>query len=182
MSRTLLSDLPQIVADKIKVLLPDLRECNAHAGKFSLAELKRKGIPAPAVLVSVLGAKQDTTYAGQAHTFMMQMAAYVVTKDGRNGPRDIHAANICQSILSLVPDQTWGQPALGQARDTGLHTLVSEKTKDHAVSLWAVTWSQPVSFFDREQKPLGVELYVGQSPATGNDHVADYSQIGGPSS
>ncbi len=135
MSETLLSDLPQTICDEVKFFLRDLKECKPHAGKFSLEELKRKGMPSPSVLVSVLGAKQDTTYAGHATSFMLQMAAYVVVKDGLGAPRDVRAANICQLLLSFVPGKRWGQDAIGEARDVRMHTLVSSKTKDHAVSL-----------------------------------------------
>lgn len=179
MSETLLSDLPKTVCTMVKSFMPDLAECKPHAGKFSLEELKRKGLPSPSVLVSVLGAKQDTTYAGHATSFMLQMAAYVVVKDGLGAPRDVRAANICQKILSFVPGHNWDNQAIGEARNVRMHTLVSSKTKDHAVSLWAVTWDQPISFFQPEARPLGAELYVAQAPAIGAEHEAGYDEIGG---
>ena len=178
MSDTLLSDLPMSICTAVKEFLPELEACKPHAGKFSLEELRKKGLPSPAVLVSVLGAKQDTTYAGPARSFMLQMASYVVVRDGLGAPRDVRAANICQVLLSVVPGKAWGFRALGEAREVQMHTLVSSKTKDHAVSLWAVTWKQPISFFEPEQPPLGVELYVSQAPLIGADHEADYDKIG----
>ncbi|MBF9049888.1 hypothetical protein GTA62_13055 [Roseobacter sp. HKCCD9010] len=179
MSDTLLSDLPKTVSTMVKSFMPDLAECKPHAGKFSLEELKRKGLPSPSVLVSVLGAKQDTTYAGHANTFMLQMAVYVVVRDGLGAPRDVRAANICQKILSFVPGQNWDNPAMGEARNVRMHTLVSSKAKDHAVSLWAVTWDQPISFFQPEARPLGVELYVAQVSGDEPEVEEDYTQIGG---
>lgn len=181
MSNSLLSDLPQTICDDVKALLPELKECKPHAGKFSLEELKRKGLPSPAVLISVLGAKQDTTYAGSATSFMLQMSAYVVVKDGLGAPRDVRAANICQVLLSFVPGKHWGNGAIGEARDVRMHTLVSSKTKDHAVSLWAVTWNQPISFYEPAQTPLGCELYVAQVPEGETGNVADFEPIGGQS-
>ena len=179
MSETLLSDLPQTVCDEVSFFLRDLKECKPHAGKFSLEELKRKGLPSPSVLVSMLGATQDTTYAGHATSFMLQMAAYVVVKDGLGAPRDVRAANICQLLLSFIPGQRWHEDAIGEARNIRMHTLVSSKTKDHAVSLWAVTWDQPISFFQPADNPLGAELYVAQAPAIGADHEGDYEELGG---
>ncbi len=179
MSETLLSDLPQTVCDGVSSFLPDLKECRPDAGKFSLEELKRKGLRAPSVLVSVLGARQDTTYAGHATSFMLQMAIYVVVKDRPGAPRDACAANICQLLLSFIPGQRWMQDAIGEACNVRMHTLVSSKTKDHAVSLWAVTWDQPISFFQRADGPLGAELYVSRVPVIGADHEAGYDRIGG---
>lgn len=179
MNQTLLSDLPQTVCAMVKSFMPDLAACKPHAGKFSLVELKRKGLPSPSVLISVLGARQDTTYAGHATSFMLQMAAYVVVKDKLGAQRDVHAANICQLLLSFIPGQRWREDATGEARDVRMHTLVSSKTKDHAVSLWAVTWDQPISFFQPADNPLGAELHVAQAPAIGADHEGDYEEIGG---
>lgn len=178
MTATLLSDLPRTVCAMVRSFMPDLAECKPHAGKFSLEELKRKGLPSPSVLVSVLGAKQDTTYAGRVTSFMVQMAAYVVTKDGLGAPRDVRAANICQKILSVVPGQDWDNQAIGDARNVRMHTLVSTKTRDHAVSLWAVTWDQPISFFEPEARPLGVDLYVAQKSGS-DDANATHVRLGG---
>ncbi|MBT2131223.1 hypothetical protein [Aliiroseovarius lamellibrachiae] len=181
MSDTLLSDLPQAVCDELKSFMPKLKKCDPHAGKFDLGELKKAGFPASSVLVSNLGAKQDTTYGQGAPSYMLRMAAYVVTKDGLGVNRDTLAANICQVLLRVIPGKTWSQSGYGQARDVAMQTLVSSKIKDKGVSLWAVTWHQPISFFAPEPTEIGAELYVGQSPAIGAANVADYDQVGGAS-
>jgi hypothetical protein len=175
----ILANLRPAICASVKALLPKLRECEPHEGKYSLEELKRDGLPSPAVKVSCLGAKQDITLAASPATFMLQMAAYVVTKDSLGKRRDTAAANICQTLLSLVPENDWGLDGVGRARDTGLHTLVSTKVKSTGVSLWAVTWHQPVSFFQPGLKPLGVELYVSIAPEIGTANVGSYEEIGG---
>ncbi len=177
-SETLLSSLPQTICDEIKSVLPDLAKCEPHAGKFSLEELKKKGLPSPTVLVSILGAKQGRTFAGQSVEFPLRMAAYVVTRARLGRDKDIDASNICQQLLMLIPECDWKVPAFGRARDVAMETLVSVKSRDNAVSLWAVTWTQPVTFYCAEQKPLGADLYVGHSPLIGEDNVEDYEQIG----
>lgn len=179
MSEALLSGLPQAVCDLLTPHLPDLKRCAPHVGKFDLTELKKQGLPSPCVLVSILGAAQDTTHAGHAISFLLQMAAYVVTRDGLGVPRDAAAGNICQRLLQTVPGNHWDDPALGQARGVRMHTLVSGKARDHAVSLWAVTWDQPIGFFQPEERPLGIDLYVARVPAIGLDHEAGYEAIGG---
>ena len=181
MSDTLLSDLPQTICDHIKTRLPDLAECKPDAGKFSLEELKRKALRSPSVLISVLGAKQDTTFAGGANSFMLQMAGYVVVKNQLGTQRDQQAANICQVLLSIIPGQRWKLDAIGEARSVRMYTLVSSKSKDNAVSLWAVTWDQPISFFQHENGPLGAELYVAQVPEGETAGSDDYTQIEGAS-
>jgi hypothetical protein len=177
-----LARLPQSVCTSVDVRLPELRLCKPHAGKFSLEELKKKGIQAPAVLISTLGAKPGQVRSDAAHSFMLSMAAYVVTRDGLGAPRDLAAANICQSLLTLIPGKRWNEPALGAAQDVHMHTLVSSGAKDITSSLWAVTWAQPVTFHVVEAAPLGAELYVPQSPAIRTDNEPDYIQVGEPTS
>lgn len=179
MSDTLLTDLPQTVCDQIEIRLPKLKTCEPHEGKFDLGELKKRGLAAPAVLVSVLGAKQDTTYADAAHSFLLKMSAYVLVRDGMGAKRDIAAGAICQILLGLVPDKDWDLEGIGLSRNVAMHCLVSGKVKDVAASLWAVTWDQPISFFEPEELALGVEVYVSRAPEIGVAHEDDYEQIGG---
>lgn len=180
MSATLIADLPKTVCAEIKTLLPDLQECAPHWGVFDVNELKKLGVRAPAVLVALLDIKQSTTFAGAAHSFSARMVAYVITKDGLGLPRDAAAATICQALVTFVPDKTWGLSALGAAEQVSLGSLITAKSRDRGASLWAVTWHQPITFFDQSDAPLGVELYVGQSPNVGAAHVGDYEQIGEP--
>ncbi|WP_185962184.1 hypothetical protein [Palleronia caenipelagi] len=179
MSDTLLSDLPDTICAAVRTRMPELRECRPHAGLFNLEELKKTGLPSPSVLISMLGARQDTPHAGAPAGFLLQMAAYVTVKDALGAPRDIRAANICQVLLQLIPEQRWGVDAFGAARAVRMHTLISGKTRDHGVSLWAVTWDQPVSFFAPPDAPLGLALYLGEAPKIGAAHEDDYTRIGG---
>lgn len=177
---TLLSELPDLIAGEIKLIFPDLRQCEGMAGPFNLEDLKATGVKAPAVLVSMLGLRQDKTFSGAVQSYVMDMAAYVVTKDGLGLPRDDAAANICQGLLALIPDEIWGQADLGAAEKIAARSLVTRAVKKSSASLWAVTWSQPVVFRGEDMTaPQAIELYVGQSPDIGADHEAGYELIGG---
>lgn len=177
---SLLSELPDLIAAEIKLVFPDLRQCEGMAGPFNLEDLKATSIKAPAVLVSMLGLRQDKTFSGAVQSYMMDMAAYVVTKDALALPRDVAAANICQGLLALIPDECWGQVDLGAAEKVAARSLVTRAVKKMTTSLWAVTWSQPVVFRGADMTaPQAIELYVGQAPDVGADHEADYELIGG---
>ncbi|WP_244940810.1 MULTISPECIES: GNAT family N-acetyltransferase [Leisingera] len=65
MSEDHLNSLTDAVCSGVKERLPHLARCMTIAGKFDLTELKKRGVPAPAVLVSTLGAIQDTTRAAE---------------------------------------------------------------------------------------------------------------------
>lgn len=179
MSATLLSDLPQAICDEIRTVLPDLKQCAPFAGKFDAAELKKSGVRTPAVLVSILGARQSRTFAGHHFTFDLQMAAAVLVGNtlGETS-RDAHALNISQALLQILPPFNAGA-AFGQGEAFKLHPDISVKTRDQGVSLWAVSWELPVSLVSKIEAPLGVQLYVAQAPNTGAGNAGGYEEIGG---
>jgi hypothetical protein len=177
----LLAALPGLVAARIRLFLPALRECRGIAGRFNLDMLKAKGVAAPAVLVSRLRLRQDQTFAGPHHTFNVQMGAFIVAKDELGLGRDEAVANIAQALLQLIPDTLWGLPAdLGPAQDVAEEPILSVSTESRAVALSAVTWSQQVALRGLpEALAITPQLYLGQAPRIGAAYENDYDLIGG---
>ena len=170
---TLIPDLQQAICEAVKEALPGLRKCEPYAGRFDIDELKKSGLAAPAVLVSVLGLKQKGGAAGGAVHFATRFSAFVTTRDTMTGTRDAHAAVICQALAALIPNANFGHPAVGHAENVEVTPLISTSTRDQAVSLWAVTWSQNLTLQVFEPGALGAELYV-----TGPDNDEPV-QVGG---
>lgn len=176
----LLSALPDLVAAGIRALLPELRECSGMVGGFDLDELKRAGIAAPAVRVSLLAVRPRGAEAGPQRRWSASMAAFVVTRDAMGLPRDVAGANIVAALLGAIPDATWNTPGLGEADGVEARVIVGRAARDITTHLSAVTWSQPLVLADRPAAdPLPVTLYVGQAPAIGADNLGDYAQING---
>lgn len=175
----LLATLADAAAARIHEALPGLRDCRGIAGRLDLAEIKRRGIAAPAVLVSRLGARQSQTLAGPSFLFDVDMAAFVVTKDDLNLSRDAAAQVITQALLGIVPDATWKLAGVGPAERVAELSLVSTDSEKNAIALWAVTWTQKVSLSGRPApSDILPELYLGQAPKIGAAHEADYARIG----
>jgi hypothetical protein len=177
----LLSVLPDRVADTVRLALPDLQDCRGVAGRYNLEELKRDTILAPAVLISLLGARQDIDWTGPENGFLLSMAAFVVTRDRLGLRRDAAALNICQALMALIPNMAWGMDALGPARRVRADSLITVATRSSGASLWAVTWDQPaiVAFTEPAAQPLDPRLYLGLAPEIGFGHEDDYQQVGG---
>lgn len=157
----LLATLPDVIAGDLAPQFPDLASCTGHTGRFNLADLRRDGIKAPAIRVSLLGARPADPFAGSVHTAKLEMAAYVITRDRPGLDRDSAALSIVQRLLTIVPDRRWGEIDLGEAENVTMQSLVSVEMKKAGVSLWAVTWRQPVVFnAEPLAEPLPIELYV----------------------
>lgn len=175
----LLAALPGCAAESIRAVLPQLRDCRGIAGRLNLDEVKRRGINAPAVLVSRLGARQVQALAGPLHVFEVSMAAFVVTRDAVGLPREDAAQAITAALLRLVPENTWRQVGVGPAEKVAEQALATTDTEKSAISLWAVTWVQNVTLQDRPAPgEIAPELYLGQAPLIGAAHEADYERIG----
>ena len=177
----LLAALPGCAADSIRAVLPQLRDCRGIAGRLNLDEIKRRGINAPAVLVSRLGARQSQAYAGPLQVFRVNMAAFVVTRDAVGLAREDAAQAITGTLLRLIPENTWRQIGVGPAEKVAEQALATTDTEKNAISLWAVTWEQDVTLQGPpEPDEIVPELYLGQSPAIGAAHEADYELMNVP--
>jgi len=176
----LLQALPDLVAAKVRTVLPALRTCEGTEGRFNLERLKSKSIPAPAVLVSIIGLRQREGAAGPGHRFALDMTAFIVTRDVPALPRDRAAAAIAQAICTLVPDKRWGRVECGEAERVEAQPLVTRATDGAAASLWAVSWVQPCTLaLAPVPEPIDPAVYLGQAPLIGEDHEDDYDLIGG---
>lgn len=177
----LLATLADVIAARVHAALPGLRDCRGMAGRFDLDQLKQRGVAAPAVLVSRLRIGQDVTVAAPHFLWEVQMVAFILTRDQLGLPRDVAAANIAQVLLRLIPDQVWGLPNdLGAAFNVAEEPLITTSAEKQALSLSAVTWTQPLSLSGLPVAPdIVPELYVGQDPLVGPAHIDDYSLITG---
>lgn len=177
----LLASLPDLIAAEVRVALPALRECRGMAGRLDVEELKRRGIAAPAVLITRLRTRQDRTYGGPHHTFRLSMAAFILCKDELGLSRDRAAANIAQVLLRLIPGSVWGLPDdLGEAELVAEEPLVSVGSEKLALALTAVTWEQVVAVSPFPAgEAITPEVYVAQHPIGTSVAPEDYDQIGG---
>lgn len=167
------------VATSIKVVLPELRECRGMAGRFDVETLKRLGIAAPAVLVSRLGARQSAVNSGPHVLFDVSLAAFVVTKDALGLKRDEAAANICQTLLQLVPMKTWLLGGVGPADNVEEQSLITAASENSASSLWAVTWTHQVALKTYPTfMTVPLSLYVGRDLTDGAGSLPNFEQIG----
>ncbi|MGP9788944.1 hypothetical protein [Roseinatronobacter sp. NSM] len=158
----LLAQLPDLIADRIKLRLPDLRQCKGMVGGFDLEELKRQGIQAPAVLVSRLGVAPMPTLAGPHRRYAVSMAAFIVTRDAMGLSRDIALGNIASVLLQVVPDNCWQIAGVGPADKVEERVLVNRDARQATAALAAIVWQQPLTLTPHpDATPMPVELYLG---------------------
>ncbi len=170
---TALATLTADMAAVIQARLPGLRTCKGVTGRLDLEKLKSGPFAAPAVLISRIGMRQSQTYAGQVHSYDLDLAAFVLTKEVMGLGRDESAAVITQVLLRLIPNQFWGLgPLLGEPRDIAENPLVTELTEKAGVALTAITWTQPIGLDDWPvSQVLPIEVYTRAGPDD------DYAQV-----
>lgn len=177
----LLAALPDLIADRIRPVLPELRDCKGMVGGFDLEELKRSGLAAPAVLISRLGLEAVRPVAGPHRLFHVNMAAFIITRDTMGLSRDAAMGNIAAAILRLVPDANWGEPGVGPAEQVAERILVNSAARNVTTNLAAVVWKQPVVLDPLpEAETVPIQLYLGQDPDVGPGNEDQYETIGEP--
>lgn len=157
----LLFRLPGMVAAEIDALMPELRQCEARPGAFSLEGLKASGIVAPAVYTSISEIRQKGAFTDDQVEYVASMAAYVVTRDRLGLDRDAGAAHICQAILPMIPGNGWGDPFVGPAQSARVRSLVTANVRSATAALWVVTWDQPFVLLAAPDYEVVPEVYLG---------------------
>lgn len=162
-----LSELPEIVATRIKAVLPDLATCKGITGRLDLDEVQRNAFATPAVLVSRIRIDHARTLGGPHRVYRVMMAAFVLTKDTLGLPRDVAATNIAQVIMQLLPDCRFGRAEFGPAEKISEEPIATTAVRKAGIGLSAITWEQDLALDPLpENQPMPVELYV-QAHLTG---------------
>lgn len=143
-----LTELPEIVAAKIKLALPDLATCKGIIGRLDLDEVQRSAYPTPAVLISRLRLDQAPSYAGPHRAYRVVVAAFVLTKDVMGLPRDVAATNIAQVILQVLPDCRFGRSDIGPAERIAEEPIVTPAIRKSGIALTAITWEQDIALVE----------------------------------
>ena len=179
-SPTLLGDLPDLIATRIKAVMPDLATCKGLVGRADIETLKKHGVASPAVLISRVRTVQSKTYAGPHVTFTLELAAFVVCKDGLGAPRHEVASRIAQVLLALIPNSDWGRPDdLSPAEAVQELPMMSKAADEAGLSVAAVTWSQELALSSYPaSEAIAPQVYLGIDPVTGTAYDGGYQQLG----
>lgn len=175
----LIAGLRATVAAQVKVVLPELRSCEAIDGDFDARELDRVSRHSPAVLVATLGASQVQAPAWPRIELQLAMAAFIVTRNRGAVSGTFDNLVIAQRLFLLLPENDWGSPDFGPAKAISWRNAVSDATRGKQLVLSAVSWQQPVVLqADDLQQPIDMDLYISRAPEIGAAHVDDYTQVG----
>lgn len=137
-----LKALRQAIMNHINAQLPQLKAVDSHPGRFNLDELKRIATRLPAVRVALMGMPTVNRLETGENEAVIRMAAFVVTGDRRQLPKDESALAIVESLLVFIPGQRWGLKGAMDARGVKADNLFSGKVERQGVAMWAVTWEQ----------------------------------------
>ncbi|MGH1429758.1 MAG: hypothetical protein ACRBB4_01440 [Neptuniibacter sp.] len=139
-------------------LVKNKNSVKLHAGKFTWAELKRRGFNSPALFISCLGwrdAKPDdeTTLGGYDIALEARFAIGIVASDSKKPEsRNLEARLLAEKVTLELLQQDWGLDnclEATQRRAEGLFVPAAEKENS---SLWLVTWYQVIGTSKEEMQ------------------------------
>lgn len=175
-----IDDLTGVIVAQVKALLPKLRQCERHHGRFDTAALKRAVQGAPAVFVSCLGFPQVASRAGGDVAVTAQMAAFVVTRDIAGLDRTAAAAAIAMALVELVNDNRWDSDETFDPEAIRAENLFNDQLEGIGCTIWVVSWRQDLLAGEDVYADDGTvleHLYVSMSPEIGLAHKQDYRDI-----
>lgn len=163
----MLIDLRQAIAMQIGEWLPKA-DCDTAPGRMNEDEIKKMAVKTPAIRVACLGMPKAEAVGDGEVDRDVAFAAYILTTDKPQLPRDTAALRMVEDLLLRLPGLRWGQAnvhAIAEGAVTG-ENLYSSKLNGTGVALWAVVWTQKVRMGDNAYPNgpvLSAELYAGET-------------------
>lgn len=131
-------------------LVKNQNSVKLHAGKFTWAELKRRGFNTPALFISCLGWQEakpqdQAVLCGYDLAIEARFAIGIVAHDSKKPEsRNLEARILAEKVYLQLLEQDWGLDNCLEAtkrRSEGLFVPAAEKENS---SLWLVTWYQAI--------------------------------------
>jgi hypothetical protein len=158
---------------------PDVVACSAIPGRLTYDELIRLAPKGRSLLVALLRSKRGTETGSGESDLRLRVAAYIVCALDD----EASAHQMAAEIAGLVPFQTWGQrekgvhAALPTVKVKNLHTAL---TAGQDLTVWAVTWWQPVRLGTTLWDADGVmpnTVYLAHTPTEGEATAEAYQVV-----
>lgn len=182
-----LTSLQNNTVDFVDGLLPMLKMCEPHQGRFTPEELEAIRTKAPAVLVGTPAVRGVEAMGGGMVRISVMTYLAVITKDTvqpatattakRTLRKDEGAAVIVSSLLLALPTAALGagvEPCEGIAADN----LTTLKVSKDGVAIWGMHWTNTVTLRSPEEDGATLAaLYYSEAPKIGAAHIDDYELL-----
>lgn len=121
-------------------------EVVSHPGRFELAEIERYAAKAPSIRVALISA----TDREQSEAIVdVELAAYVLTKNGKGGLADAQGLMLGTLVISrLRAPLAFESPTATAPRAVVCRNLYNSQVGEEGIALHAVTWKQTLTLPD----------------------------------
>lgn len=167
------------VVATIAALMPELKECKAHPGRFTREELAKFGVMSPSVHVAMPSVKNPRSSGGvldcSVKTVLVLTAKNTVDENNKPLSRAEAALNMVAVILSALPTATLGA-GISPCEDISADNLYGSGDSKQGVAMWAIHWNNTVRLsVPTEDGVLPSRLYLGFAPDIGTGHEDGYT-------
>ena len=179
----MINDMLEALVTRTQTLLPKLKTCEVHPGRFDARELQRIAARTPAVYFAALETQRSQTQEDRTERTQVQIGAFVVTQDARRLPRHVSAVNLVEALCGHLPQFKLGIEGVRKPKAPRARNLYGGNIDKKGVALWAVTFTveatlgNPVNDNIDDQGALITDLYLGQAPEIGAGYEDDYHHV-----
>ncbi len=139
-----LTKFRQIVADQIKVGVPDYRDVRPHVGAFGVETIERFSMVTPAARISFIGMRNiKRNNVGQL-IGPCTMSVFVFHKDPYQNEAYGPAIDLAEKTADFIDMNRFGLEWAAAARVTDIDPIYSEAVDKIGASLVAITFEQEV--------------------------------------
>lgn len=164
----------------LEALAPAARSVEIHRGRFRIADISGTSLRTPALRLGLMGVRKVARVASGERDVTVRLSCAIVTVDAKGLAREGAANALVNDLVLGIDGQAWGLDWAHAGGDVTGENLFTGDVGRQGVMVWEVTWSQAfrlgINAF-AEDGTLPARLMLGQAPAIGAAHEADYEEM-----
>lgn len=179
MSNTL-PDALLAMRDGLAGLAPAAKSVEVHRGRFRVADVSGVSMRTPALRLGLMGVRKVVKVASGERDVIVRLSCAIVTVDAKGLSREDAANALVNDLVLGIDGQVWGLDWAHAASDVAGENLFTGDVGRQGIMVWEVTWSQTLRLGANafaEDGSLPPRLMLGQAPAVGAAHEADYEEV-----
>lgn len=149
-----IADTRDAIVSAIKAAVPSFREVRAYDGRVTREDLGRVATATPTAFVSCLGISlvedAEDDIIADCQWVISLVAARQTTSERSNASRSDYATAVVETLIPLIKDSNssggaWADYSDGPPESIRALNVFDVELDKRGVTVWVVTWTQPVS-------------------------------------
>jgi hypothetical protein len=130
------------VAATVLSAVPDVRTAEVGRGRYTGQELAASSFEVPALRIAAAAIKRNEAVADGTRDLILRAGIAIITRDGRDGPRERQAVALLDHLMVMLPTNPWGLEWAGEPEAIDAVNAYSGSVGRTGLMVWEVGFDQ----------------------------------------